>query len=258
MSFLAAPHPGSWEDPCAHVALADVGPRLLALSPRGLGAGPRLRSPSPVVIWWELGSALGTAAGAWAGTVPVLVTLKTKGSQGLPARCSAPSTISNVAKSGPPWAPWRLRKWLRGVLGGGRQHAWLPPVAQDSCFCPWTQLLPPALNLSLKPVSRKGYRAAPRSLSRGPGRPSSAGCGPVTQTRLSSLRPRPCPLNGRGGECSQGWSCPELAGAMRPEGGAARWRSHGVPGSRLGLERKRAAGQATCLLVPADVHCGGP
>lgn len=138
--------PGSWEDPCAHVALADVGPRLLALSPRGLGAGPRLCSPSPVVIWWELGSALGTAAGGWAGTVLVLVTLKTKGSQGLPARCSAPSTISNVAKSGPqegrpPWAPWRLRKWLRSVLGSThgcprwlRTAAFVPGLS--SCLLP--------------------------------------------------------------------------------------------------------------------------
>lgn len=91
---------------------------------------------------------MGTAAGGLAGTVLVLVTLKTKGSQGLPARCSAPSTISNVAKSGPwegqpPWALWRLHKWLRGVLGGGRQRAWLPPVAQDS----------PLLSLDSAPAS---------------------------------------------------------------------------------------------------------
>lgn len=226
---------------------------------------------------------MGAAAGSWAGTVLVLVTLKTKGSQGLAACRTAPSAVSNVANSRPrggrpPWALWRLHKWLRGVLGGGRNQACAvalssmrgcPHWLRTACFRPWTQLLPPALNLSLKSVSHQGYRAVPRSLSRGPGRPSSST--PARPT-VASLRPPhadpaqlPAPAFmsfklGRGGD----WSCPELVGAMGPEGGAARPKSHGVPGSRhlrlkcLGLESRGTTGQTTCLLVPADVHCGGP
>lgn len=184
---------------------------------------------------------MGAAAGSWAGTVLVLVTLKTKGSQGLAACRTAPSAVSNVANSRPrggrpPWALWRLHKWLRGVLGGGRNQACAvalssmrgcPHWLRTACFRPWTQLLPLALNLSLKSVSHQGYRAVPRSLSRGPGRPSSPT--PARPT-VASLRPPhadpaqlPAPAFmsfklGRGGD----WSCPELVGAMGPEGGARK------------------------------------